>query len=437
MVSKICLENFRSFDAIEFDLCKNRTDKRAKNLAIIYGENSIGKTSIVNALKFLSESFTSLTQLKTFEKSIINLKDIEDIKSILGQQLDQFKISSFLKSSKKIGSKNNMFMRYEGFIDKNKYLYELEFDNHQLLKEKLFFNGEKCFKIDKLNNIFDVSDKHFFSQTFNSDIKSIFEMYFGDYTFLSCVDFTAKNTVKNFFDKAFSSIFISFMSELESMIVFKTGINTNSVSIKNNPFLKNLISGVIKDENDLFKTQDALSMYFSSLYSNIKRVSYHVSQHEDGKKTYSLFFVEKSINGDIEIPFELASTGTKNMLVLFNVLYNVCSSKRVVVIDEIDTGINDILLKNVFESVSESLKGQLIVTTHNTLLLKNSIKNSVYLLDRDNDKVNIYSLDSFGRKIQAGTDIIGQYLKGLYGGIPQQGYFSIKYIVEFMKNYGK
>ena len=64
------------------------------------------------------------------------------------------------------------------------------------------------------------------------------------------------------------------------------------------------------------------------------------------------------------------------------------------------------------------------------------MKKFIYLLDRDmnTNQVISYSLDVFGRQIQSGTDVVGQYLKGLYGGVPQTGCFSMKYIVEVVEN---
>ena len=70
---------------------------------------------------------------------------------------------------------------------------------------------------------------------------------------------------------------------------------------------------------------------------------------------------------------------------------NVSNGKSYVssIFDEFDSGIHDILVKDIIENVYPSIKGQLILTTHNT-----------YLLESDIPKECMYSfkLDSFANK---------------------------------------
>lgn len=103
----------------------------------------------------------------------------------------------------------------------------------------------------------------------------------------------------------------------------------------------NLSNGNIpKDEKEeLLKIEDALSIYFSSLYSDIKSVHYNI-QEVDNKIKYSLCF-DKLINGKMRsIPFSLESTGTNKLLNIFPYIYN-CLNNETVFIDEIDSGIHD------------------------------------------------------------------------------------------------
>ena len=65
------------------------------------------------------------------------------------------------------------------------------------------------------------------------------------------------------------------------------------------------------------------------------------------------------------------------------------------------------------------IKGQLIITTHNTTLLETEIKK---------DYIYLFNIDSNGKKIlipiteyereHPNTNFRKRYLKGLYGGIP-------------------
>ena len=55
-----------------------------------------------------------------------------------------------------------------------------------------------------------------------------------------------------------------------------------------------------------------------------------------------------------------------------------------VIIDEFDTGIHDLLVQNLVTSLNEHLEGQLIMTTHNTLLMESAPvlpKDCIYVIN--------------------------------------------------------
>ena len=89
-------------------------------------------------------------------------------------------------------------------------------------------------------------------------------------------------------------------------------------------------------------------------------------------------------------------------------------------IDELDSGIHDFLFSCVLKDLYYyKMKGQLIITTHNTTLLETKIKK---------DYIYLFNIDSNGKKIlipiteyereHPNTNFRKRYLKGLYGGIP-------------------
>ena len=43
------------------------------------------------------------------------------------------------------------------------------------------------------------------------------------------------------------------------------------------------------------------------------------------------------------------------------------------IIDELDTGIHELLVKSLVTSLYNNIKGQLIMTTHNTLLMESNL----------------------------------------------------------------
>lgn len=440
MFKKVVVDNFTSFSHFEFDLIENKTDKKAKNLAIIYGENGIGKTCLVKTFDFLVQTFISLIGTEELAKIINNTSGTQNnpIAPFIGATLSEQKVSRLVKKYRRINSTGKMKTVYECLLNKSRYVYSMTFDDKAIVSEKLLCDGVLLFSCSR-TKIF-LSENTFTDAEFNKKLVSSFNMYFGEnYTFLSCIFSERRKISPSFFKQALSRDIVLFLDMLSSMTVVT---KDNQIDFGNNyysqDFLNPIVSGRYTQDlqNRLQKTQTALSMFFSSLYSNIHSLEYHIDTNVSGEQTYHLFFVEDNGNERIPVPYEVESTGTRKLVTLFTSLFDVSTNNKIIIIDEIDNGINDIMLKNILGSLEDNINGQLIITTHNTLLLKHSIKKNIYLLDRDEDKnVCAYSLDEFGRKIQPGTDIIGQYLKGLYGGVPLSGAFSMKYIIEALEEY--
>lgn len=439
MFSRIVLDNFKSFDHFEFDLRQNKAEKTVKNIAVIYGENAIGKSTVVDAFKLLSKVKNSITSNK-FSNQLFGGK-ITDLSNQISKLYinDDFLYSAteYIPIYKKIGSSENMRVKYELFVGSDKYDYRIAFDSASIVEEKLFINGDLGFGMDRYGNA-DLSVNHFFSEELKNLISERFKMFSGKHTLLACINSVYAEIDRAYGDKNISKTIRAFMFELEKLHVFKESTNFPAMLKFDSKLLPILVFGNYLDsmKRQLENTKLALTMFFSSIYSNISRVDYDIEVSSNNTRTYNLVFIENSGEHESRVPYNLASTGTKKLLELFPTFYEIVSGDNIVVIDEIDSGINDILLKAIFDSLGSDVKGQLIVTTHNTLLLKNINKKFIYLLDRDmnTNQVISYSLDVFGRQIQSGTDVVGQYLKGLYGGVPQTGCFSMKYIVEVVEN---
>ena len=439
MFSKIVLDNFKSFTHFEFDLHQNKAEKSAKNVAVIYGENAIGKSTVVDAFRLLNKVKNSVASSK-FSSQVFgtNLAGLQNqINKLYINDDFIYSASEYIGIYKKIGSKDNMKARYECFVGNDKYDYRLSFDSASIVDEKLFINGDLGFGMDRYGNA-SLSVNHFFSEELNNLISERFKMYSGKHTLLACINSVYAEVDRTYSNKNISKAIRNFLFELEKLHVFKETTNFPAMFKYDSNMLPILVFGNYLDsmKQQLENTKLALTMFFSSIYSNISRVDYDIEMAPDNTRTYNLIFVESVGENESRVPYNLASTGTKKLLELFPTFYEIVSCDNIVVIDEIDSGINDILLKSIFDSLGDDVKGQLIVTTHNTLLLKNINKKYIYLLDRDENtnEVISYSLDVFGRQIQSGTDVVGQYLKGLYGGVPQTGSFSMKYIVDVIEH---
>ena len=129
--------------------------------------------------------------------------------------------------------------------------------------------------------------------------------------------------------------------------------------------------------------------FYTGLYSDVKMfiMSLHQKKMDLG---YQLYFWRKMIDGRLKIPFNLESTGTKKLLEFSLPSIIMCGWQNSFPIDEIDSGIHDLLMKKVVEALEESINGQCIVTTHNTLLLELLPQKYIYIISSniDGQKVN-------------------------------------------------
>ena len=100
-------------------------------------------------------------------------------------------------------------------------------------------------------------------------------------------------------------------------------------------------------------------------------------------------------------------------------LISACEGQTVI-IDELDTGIHDLLVKNLLECIIKYVKGQLIITTHNTMLIDSSIPNEdIYIFNADSKAFKeLIAITDFDGRIHKNNSPMKKYLHGLYGGIP-------------------
>ena len=264
-------------------------------------------------------------------------------------------------------------------------------------------------------------------------------MYYVEMTILSCIYFVKSNIKLSYVKKSISKLLFSFLDKIDHIDTYKVNdsVNEEHSFNYNSALLPHISNGVYKDEYELRKenTKRVLSIFYSSLYPTIQGVDYDITVINEKTKRYSLVFLEN--DGEKEptrIPYKYESTGTKNLLAIFTYLFQAITSDNVLLIDEIDVGINDILLKTVIDSIRDKIKGQIIITTHNTLLLGQKTKKSCYILNREGKQIVSYSLDVYKRKIQENTNVVARYIKGMYGGIPNSKSFSAEELIHSIKN---
>ncbi|MGL5384078.1 MAG: AAA family ATPase [Culicoidibacterales bacterium] len=139
----------------------------------------------------------------------------------------------------------------------------------------------------------------------------------------------------------------------------------------------------------------------------------------DEQVVYQIYFEREQSNAKFYLGNE--SEGIKKMMHLMEQLLNI-QAGGIVVIDELDSQISTNTLLEIFNDfihTSENQTGQVIVSTHNLLLLDQNIfqKQQMYIVNKRADlSSELYSLAEFEVRTET-TQLYKAYMKGKFGGI--------------------
>ncbi len=445
MFTYVKAKNFKSLKDIEFNL--NKTKTKTNQFISIYGENGSGKTNIVELFKFLQQSAMARAidiAMNKLPKEFFKMQ--EEMADKMPTEIRQiFQLSLDLKEYRMLDEKEETEIEYGFKINNKNGFYYIKFNN-EIIEEKLYYMAGKqrayLFELKKEDGkiIKTLNKNIFMNNKYNEELIDEIDKYWGKYSFLSLLSFEMVEKNKEYIYNNISKNIIEVIDKIWGMTVHvDKGISKiMSASLKKAKRLDNIQKGYIEKNqlNELNKYENVLNIFFTQAYADIKEVKYSITEKED-KIYYELYF-NKMIGGEIKaIPSKMESEGTRRILNQFDTLIGSLLGETVI-IDEIDNGIHDVLMKNIIMSIKDEITGQLIITTHNTLLLEILPKEYIYILSTDyNGNKTINSIKDYGIKIQKNNNARDLYFKGVFGGIPTTDYIDfeeIKYALEDSKN---
>lgn len=431
MIRYIKLNNYKSLVDFKVDFMK--TKDTSKKLVLIYGENGIGKSNLANSFYTLNETMRTMAANEFAKNLLDQFSENENFNKESSKVAINF-ANSIIKANykdtkmiideyKTIDSTDNMILEYGFTLNDQDGVYRIEFDNEKIVSERLDFTLNK-----NITNYFNINTDNmkintniFKDKKYYNEFIELLNKYWSKHSFMSILSYEIDDKKIEYMKNAINE-------NLYNVLLYLNGISTKINGKNNSEFgairlnshiLENLDNGkiLIKDEDELNKTEYLLNEIFTSLYSDIKRV-YYKKNYEDNYVKYHLYF-RKMIYGKIkDINFSLESNGTQNILTIIPYLIAACEGQTVI-IDEIDTGIHDLLIKGLLECVVPYIKGQLIVTTHNTILINSMPTGSVYIFRANkNAEKTLISLNDFQERIQKNNNPQKKYLSGLFGGVP-------------------
>lgn len=425
MFTSIKIKNYKSLVDLEVDFAQKRN--KPKPVILIYGENGVGKSNFANVFYTLCETLHTLSVRKAIQQLLEEKSDISDITEetllkILSKNLRD--IETIIKKCKTKNSVGNMLLEFGFVIDGYPGSYLLEFDESKIVREKMDFvlNKNKTNLYDITPEKIKINEKIFLDNDYAKEFKELLVKYQGKHSFLSIVLSEMEEKAEGYVENKISDKLYKVLGAFLTMSIrVKAGNRGEREKIGiSHEILGELEKGEIdfSKENELDKAEEMINEFFTLMYSDIKEV-YYKREIKEEKISYELMF-KKLIYGEIvDIEAEAESTGTLHLLdILPYLLMGV--EGRTVIIDELDTGIHDLLVNNILSNVLDAVKGQLIITTHNTMLLETDIEPAymyTFMVDADANKT-LTSIVSYEDRAHPNLNYRSRYLKGMYGGVP-------------------
>ncbi|QZT35658.1 ATP-binding protein [Halosquirtibacter xylanolyticus] len=192
------------------------------------------------------------------------------------------------------------------------------------------------------------------------------------------------------------------------------------------------IHGVTSEEMDLDsfelpkKMKDELS---SKIVENeiiifeFNEISYALERGDQNKYKVKKLGLEHLSDQGKAVVFDMIdeSDGTQRLFDFIPALKSLASSDSVFLIDEIDRSLHSKLTYAIIElflDISKNNQSQLVVTTHESLLLDLDLlrRDEIWFVEKNSNQSRLFSLDEF--KVRNDKKINKDYLLGRYGAIP-------------------
>lgn len=388
---------------------------RLLKLALIYGANASGKTTILKALEFLRCLVLEPAEKKT----------------------DNLEFSPFLFDSET--PKQNSIISIDFIQNDVRYFYEIELNKNAISREELnFFNPNKANVFNRTTDI----NKQYTEITFGSKIKK-------DKTIEKILEANTlwNNSVLGGFLKTNINIkelkeavdwfknylrpLIYTKTQLEGFVTSK--IDKGEVSkldviniLKKADFH---ISDIVIQEEEK-EIPDGLIDF---LKRQLKDSSNDVKKLEDkGKITSVNIEFEHTVNQvAYTLPIEMESQGTRRFYGFAGLLSLLIKNSLAFSIDELEASLHpELYIHFLLSFLINSKKSQIIATTHNREILNNKDifrNDAIWFTDKSETcATELYSLSDFDSSVIRDTsNIFNAYKTGKLGGTPNLGDYYI------------
>ena len=426
MFEYVKLKNYKSFGNIEFNLLDR--NNQPKKMVLIYGENGIGKSNLASAFFMLSETLRTMAVRDIMESLLADdadrLKNSEEFKKYFRMRYKD--IETLIKENKTVSSIEPMLMEFGFRINGKSGKYLLEMNDSQIIHERLEYTltQRRGAYYDITPEKATISTKIFQDRSSYQAIKKACAKFWGKHSLLSILmhesDDKADQYIREQIEENFALV-LQFFSRVSCKIKFGSRQERGIIGLPPE-ILGEYENGEIdrRDEEVLNRTEKMLDAFLRLTYKDIIH-AYYKRTYDEEQIQYQLVITKNIAGKPRDIDFALESTGTQSLIQQLPFMLVVVKGS-VAVIDEFDTGIHDLLVKALATSLYDSIEGQLIMTTHNTLLMESDIpKECIYVINEvESGEKEIQCILHYNNKIGEKNNIRKQYLLGKYTGIPEE-----------------
>lgn len=397
-------------------------DTRVLRTSAIYGANGSGKSNFIQAMSY----FRELVLFSVMNESLM-------------------RNSQKLHYSLSPNGKTMPIAMQIIFVDNGiKYRYGFEIQDGKVLSEWLFTQKfsestkeSYCFKREK--NAIKVNAKTYKGAK-GINVKTRINALFIS----TCAQFNVQTAmvIKEWFRKKFNVI-----SGLDNTLRYTANCYMHNEDMHNKilDFVKlidlgiediNITEEIINEENNINPIERLTFQLAQNINPKIDKLN-----HLDIRATHAVYN-EGNVVGHTEIPFQMESLGTNKLFALLGPWFDTLKNGGVLVVDEYGTSLHTQLslkLINLFHSKMNLYGAQLIISTHDTNLLRKDLlrRDQIWFVEKDKlGASDLYSLVEY--KVNQATSVRNDasfekdYLLGKYGAIPYFGN-----IEKFINDYGK